>query len=362
MKTLDNILYNRRQMFIIFIFFMIIVVIKVFCFPRYETAAMLMIDTKNRATSVDSDKVNLQDNLGPVRFNQELLVSDPILRKVVEDLKLYEDDDNFLFFKKKKFVASDLEKEILIRKEMQNLRKSVLTTTSPPFTTLIIVKARYPQAQKAADIVNHLISHFIEWNVEFNHQEVHNVLTYLNKEIEQAQQRLSKSEDDLKKFRDENQLMDSSEDVRLMYEFMKTTSEKELELEIKLMQQKELYTDESPQVKYLKEEVAELKQRLQGISLEDRFKNIPEKEMVLARLQRLVLIDEASFRFLTGEQEKAQLIKAKETTENIKVVFPAPVPLKPKGRINGLLIGGLISFILTMGLPLAWRHRKMLIG
>ena len=419
-------------MFIIFVLLMSIVLIKVFCFPSYEAETMLMIDSKERVTSVDSEKINLQDNLGTIRVHQELLISDPVLRKVVEDLKLYEDNDFFPFLRPKEFVGTAITKERLIRRKIEILRKKVITTTSPPFTSLITVRAKYDDAQKAADIVNYLVKTYIEWNIDFNHSEVDNVIVYLDKEVEYANQRLLESEEALKRFKSDNKIVDLSEEVKTylemipeefkaqyqnertnqmqvlsmqstidiereksLYQQKQTILDKLLDLEVELMHLSELYTDESPQVKFMKNNIQELQDRLQAISRQiflqdkksknyiteisekingyksdykldekylDHFKGFPQKEMMLDRLQRAVKINESQYSFLVDEQQKARLIKAKETTENIKIVSQALVPLKPKGRVTGLLIGGLISIIFTVGLPFAWRHRGVLVG
>ena len=362
MSSGENILYNRKRMVFLFLILMTIVVVKVFYFPVYETEATIMIDMKNRATSVDAEKMDLRDNLGFIRVHEELLKSDPILRKVVEELKLYEDGGFLPFQKSKKFVGSDLQKEKLIRQTIESLQESVITTSSPPFTNLIMIKARYQNAERAAEIVNCLLKVYVKWNVHFHHDEVENVIVYLDQVMDWAQQKLLKSEDDLKKFKDESHMVEPSEDVKLMYQFMKTTAEKALDLEVDLMRQRELYTDESPQVKYLKENIDKLRNKLQGISIDERFKDIPEKEMMLSRLQRAVVINETAYRFLIGEQEKARLIKAKQTTENIKIVSPASIPLKPKGRLTGLAIGLFMSLMLTAGVPWAWRYRKSFIA
>ena len=432
MKTLEEILYNPRLMFMVFVLLMLVVCIKVFYFPKYETEAMILIDTKQRATSVDSEKISLQDNLGPVRVNQELLLSDPILRKVVEDLKLYDDNSYLSFLKPETAPALDNKKERLIRKKIEILRKSVITTSSPPFTSLIVVKARYKDAQMAADIVNHLIEDYIQWHISFNHSEVGNVMLYLDKEVERANQRLFKSEEELKKFKLVNNIVNLQEEVRTYLQMIpeefkaqylydrsnqvqvlsmqssinletqkalfgqkQSIVTKLLDLEVELMHLKDLYTDESPEVKYMKNNIQELKDKLKAISRQielqdvssknyiaevsrkinnykndykldekylDHFKNLPLKEMMLDRLQRAVRINEAQYSFLVDEQQKASLIQAKETTENIKIVSSALVPLKPKGRVIGLVIGCFISLIFSAGLPLAWRHRKILIG
>ena len=362
MGTVEDVLYNRNRMLQLFLVFIAIVVIKVFLFPVYETEAVIMIDIKSRVTSVDEEKMDLRDNLGYIRIHEELLKSKPMLRRVVEELRLYEDCGLLPFVKPGKFSGSALQKEKLIRQVIENLQRNVITTSSPPFTNLIVINARYKSAEKAAAIVNCLVRVYMEWSVNFNHNEVENVIGYLDREVGSAQQRLRQSEEDLREFRNANNMVDSSEDVKLMYQFMKTTAEKELDMEVAMMREKMLYTDESPQVKNLKKNIVALQQRLEGIPVDRRFRNIPEKEMVLVRLRRVVVINEKAYRFLIQEEEKSRLIKAKQTTENIKVVSSADLPLKPKGRVTGLLIGFIIGFMLVFGVPLLWRHRKVLIG
>ena len=67
------------------------VIIKVTRFPRYETEAVIMVDMKKSPTSVDSERMDAKELMAHIRAHSELLESDPILRPVVEELKLYED-------------------------------------------------------------------------------------------------------------------------------------------------------------------------------------------------------------------------------------------------------------------------------
>jgi uncharacterized protein involved in exopolysaccharide biosynthesis len=479
---------TKLKMIGIFLVLMTIVVIKVFGFPVYEAESVLMVDIKNRATSPDSEKIDLSNYLGYIRNNEELLKSEPMLRKVVEGLKLYEDFPAKPWGHVDTETMTDLEKEKLIRTAIEYLQKKGIITSSPPFTNLIIVQSKYKDPIKSADIVNLLIKTYVQWNIGFIHTETDNVIAYLNEEVEKAKDQLSKSEDSLRQFKSENNIIDLPEEVRTylqmipeefkiqyqydqanrlkllemknslnleaknsvyqlmqytqanqlkalevtnalnletnhsLYEIMHTTMNKLLDLQVELMKLKELYTDDSPQIKYMNENIKELKEKLNKISLQaqqqdqtnkkqieqetvkfqdqlqdisvkaqvqdqlsqkqieqeankfkdysqnfqinekylEHFKGLPEKEMMLLRLEREVKINEMAYTFLVQEQEKANLVKAKQTTENIKVVSAARVPLKPKGRITGLMIGFIISVICSVATPLVWKHRATL--
>jgi len=80
--------------------------------------------------------------------------------------------------------------------------------------------------------------------------------------------------------------------------------------------------------------------------------------MNLERLTRQVKINEDLYIMLLKEYESLKLLDAKETTENIKVVSRAIVPLKPSGRITGLLSGAFISFLLSLSLAFVLELQK----
>lgn len=92
-----------------------------------------------------------------------------------------------------------------------------------------------------------------------------------------------------------------------------------------------------------------------------KLKDIPAKDIMFGRLLREVKINETLYTFLLQEQEKARLIKAKQTTENVMVISPALVPLKPKGRLTNLLLGALTCLIFAVGLPLFFETRRRLV-
>ncbi len=488
MSVVDKVLNNKKWMFFILIILLVIVAIKVLCFPVYEANTVIMIDIKNRATSVDAEQIDLSNYLGYVRNYEELLRSGPVIRKVVEELNLYEDFVPKYFSNIHLDSITDVQKERLIRSTVDYFQKSGITLTSPPFTNLIDVQVRYKDGQKAATIANTLIKTYMQWTVGFLHSDVDSVISYLNGEVDKARDQLERSEERLRKFKTDNHIIDLPEEVktylqmiplefqvryqndqtnqlklleiknelnlerknslyqlmqytqanqlkalevtnalnletnRSLYQLMQTTNDKLLELQVELMRLKELYTDESPQVKYMKMNIQKLQGKLNEISLQirqqdefnkkqveeeaeafvkklneisskagrqddisrqeienetkrfkeyakdyqidekylDRFKGLPAKEMMLTRLEREVKINEMAYTFLVQEDQKANLLKAKQTTENIKLVSQAEAPLKPKGRLTGLLTGAFISVFLTSGLPFLWRNRKIL--
>ena len=380
MTLTSTLLGKKIEIIIIFFVLFIFVIIKVFFFPIYESTATVMIDKKKGPTSLEAERMDLRENIGYIRIHSELLRSEPVLRDVVMELELYRDMPLW-----KKETASnkpivDTTKEKAIRLAIDALRKKYITIDSPPFTNLIEIKVKYKKPDSAAEIANTLVEKYLQWNINFIHHEVNNIIGYLEREVSVARERLRDSEITLQNFREENKIISLPDEIRAYFEIIpeeikfhyqviKDKEIKLLDLEVELSRLEELYTEESPQIKYMGKRITELKKDLDEEIAKTKFtedyisklKDVPTKEIKLAWLVREVKINEAFYTFLLGEQEKARLIKAKQTNEDVIVVSPALVPLKPKGRLVSLLLGLVISLTFAVALPLFPEIRKKLI-
>lgn len=440
------------QILVIFFNLLVFVLVKVFYFPVYEAVTVIMVDVKKSPTSIETERVDLRENIGYIRVHTELLKSEPVLRSTVDELKLYEDRYYRKNIKNKGQTITDISQEKSTRRIIDLLRKNYISINSPLFTNLIEIKVQYKNAEKAAQIVNVLIKNYIDWSINFLHREVDRILDYLDNEVKNSSERLSKSEDALWKFKEENKILSLPEEIKtyiqrqakfeseyistgvqekelsmrievirqelaagnkagiselstISHPFIQAIEAQLLSLEIELSRLMELYTEDSPQVIYMQKRISVLKDKLKStvekifaseISIStvnpvyqnlindliqsetmlialgakkeaifkilkdyaDKLKDIPKKEVELARLMRDVKINEDLHTFLVQEQENARLLKVKQTTENIKIVSPALVPIKPKGRLANLLFGSIISLIFAISFPIFFAYRK----
>jgi len=381
MILITTLLKRKKEIIVIFFSLFMFVLVKVFFFPIYESSTTIMIDIKKGPTSLEAQPMDLRENIGYIRIHSELLKNNSPLREVVEELKLYEDIQEMPFLRKGAISnISNEAKERLIRMTIEALRKKYITIDSPPFTNLIEIKVKYKRPKLAAEIANTLVAKYLQWNVNFIHREVNNIIEYLDKEVSVARERLRNSEIVLQQFREENNVISLPDEIKAYFEVVpeelkfhyQVIKEKEiklLELEVELSRLEELYTEESPQVIYMKKRISELKGDLDEEIRKTKFtedyisklKDIPAKDIMFGRLLREVKINETLYTFLLQEQEKARLIKAKQTTENVMVISPALVPLKPKGRLTNLLLGALTCLIFAVGLPLFFETRRRLV-
>jgi capsular exopolysaccharide synthesis family protein len=149
--------------------------------------------------------------------------------------------------------------------------------------------------------------------------------------------------------------------------------EEALELETNIRRLEVTYTDEAPELRRSKEQLAllrgtvipnatrallaELEER--GRDLEQQLdlrrtdlKQMPTREIELTRLERQLAVSEVSYRALMQAAQEAQVAEV-TTSSNISVLDSAVAPLEPTKKTGPVLLGGGILAGLALGLALA---------
>lgn len=349
---------RKKILFFLPLLIFILSFIKISLFPIYETSAVILIDyPKKEPTSTESEFWPLREYISYVGTQASLITSRPVIEKVIEDFGLI------------KLNAKERKKQLeKIIKKFQNKYVSVKTS---PLSPLVTITVQYSDSEMAAGIANKIIQIYKDWNTIFQHSEIDKLIEYLDTETKLSKERLRDSEENLRKFREKNEiialpeqirtyLQNILEDLKVHYQVVKETKMKLLELEVELSRMRELYTDNSPQVIYTKERIALVKDKLNkeirkyraNKSYLEKLKYIPEKEIILDSLTRDVKINEAQYIFLSGEIEKAQLLRAKQAIENIKLISSAVAPLEPKEGVSYTVLNTLVGLIMTFAIIL----------
>ncbi|MFH1063095.1 MAG: hypothetical protein V1747_09475 [Candidatus Omnitrophota bacterium] len=442
--------FKRRKFFIIVLFFGLVVysTAKELYDGYYEAKTVIMIDYKKSPTSAESSYQMAEQVVGAVMVNMQLLKSPEVLRSVVEDLRLYEEVKDFVKFAGFKFDRpKSRENKIRIMQEI--LDKKLIKVTSAPFTNIINITVRHKKAEVAADAANTLVNNYKKWVVELSHREVDTLIEYLNREVTLAFSKLKESEEELRKFEEKNKIvylpreMDDyikkkegleeklqqsqiEEDavidqIKLLKNKLNTLTDSKsdkvakttysvtavnnpiiqayeeqlMSLKIEMSRLKELYADESIQVRYMQARIIDLEVKIdktivqlfksefslatlnpvyeelvmeimrketeavfvkaekaviiKSLALhEDKLKSFPQKQMELASLNRQVKYQEEVYFLLLEEQKKAQLLRTKDTREDIKLIAPALVPLKTNFRFIKTLVRWFFAFLFSV--------------
>jgi len=370
-------IFTKRKLFIIVLFFLLAAfsITKEFYDGYYEVKTSIMVEAKRSPTSVDNGYQAAEQVVGIVMVNMQLLKSSEVLRNVVEALHLDEEVKDYIEIAGIK-LSKEFSRENKIRIMQDLLEKKLIKITSLPFTNIIEITVKHKKAQVAADIANSLVENYKEWSVGFKHREIDLLIEYLNKEVASAYEKLEVSEDTLRKFEEDNEIIYLPAEIDMYIEKKFTLEEKLrqakvsegairdqidllknkfkdqvnvkdkqaaktiysisaainpivqdyekqlLSLKIELSRLEELYADESPQVKYMKARIVDLELRIEK-TIAQLFKS----EFSLATLNPIyeelvmeIITKQAELVFV--ETEKAMVDKVLSVHENKLKSYP----------------------------------------
>ncbi|MDQ3050934.1 MAG: polysaccharide biosynthesis tyrosine autokinase [Bacteroidota bacterium] len=98
----------------------------------------------------------------------------------------------------------------------------------------IIVKLKEKNANKAADIINNIVSEFIAYDVEKKSEAANNILSFIDTTLLQVNNSLSESEDRLEKFKTDNRLFDPDLELQEVSVKMSSLEDKFAEVNFEL--------------------------------------------------------------------------------------------------------------------------------
>jgi tyrosine-protein kinase Etk/Wzc len=223
-----------------------------------------------------------------------------------------------------------------------------------------IVSLSYEDKDKirAAGVANRFVEEMDRVNRQTSTSQAKNARMFIEERLTKTQGDLSKAEEDLRNFQEENKtiLLDSQ---------MKTAIEKAADLkaemvssEIELNVLSKTMSPYHPQIQSLRSKINEIKRQLETLELGNQkeefkdktvldvpFAEVPSLSLKLARLVREVNIQERVFELLTQQYEQYKIEETKNTP-TIQVLDKAIPPEKRFKPKRGLLVG--ISGILSL--------------
>jgi tyrosine-protein kinase Etk/Wzc len=257
-----------------------------------------------------------------------------------------------------------LEQEHLMKAYETKSREAALRELSSRVSVSVspegIVSLSYEDKDKirAAGVANRFVEEMDRVNRETSTSQAKNARVFIEERLTKTQGDLSKAEEDLRNFQEENKtiLLDSQ---------MKTAIEKAADLkaemvssEIELNVLSKTMSPYHPQIQSLRSKINEIKRQLETLELGNQkeeskdktvldvpFAEVPSLSLKLARLVREVKIQERVFELLTQQYEQYKIEETKNTP-TIQVLDKAIPPEKRFKPKRGLLVG--ISGILSL--------------
>lgn len=218
---------------------------------------------------------------------------------------------------------------------------------------LIAVSAVDPDPTRAATIANELVEAYQRSAGRMARTEAQRRRSFLEQQVAASQQRLSRSEEVLRKTKDRTGLLEVEGDTRALIGY---ESQLRAELSAKTVELASLKTNlssENPKVQVAQREVQALEREASALKQGTGDKPATKADHVDASLayqqkQRDVRLNESSFDFLLRNLDRAKL-DATWGSSNLSIVSPATPPDMKFGPhrsiflLAGLLIGALFS-------------------
>jgi uncharacterized protein involved in exopolysaccharide biosynthesis len=237
---------------------------------------------------------------------------------------------------------------------------------------ILTISVEDKDPSRAAAMANAFVGELKKLNVEVNISSAGRQRQFLEKRLEVVKHDLTAAEDRLKVFQEKNKAIRIDDQAKAIIEAISKLkgelASKEVELGVALSYQ----TEQNPQVKTLREGIAQIKDQLRRLEQSSAGKrvsgdifiatsDVPELGVQYGRLLREFQVQETIFELLTKQYEVAKIEEAKNTS-TIQVLDHAFVPdrkSKPKRSLIVLVATFAAGFVVILGACILEAGKKM---
>ncbi|MCK4427393.1 MAG: hypothetical protein KAW16_02805 [candidate division Zixibacteria bacterium] len=215
---------------------------------------------------------------------------------------------------------------------------------------------------KAACVANRFVEELDRVNRETNISQAKNARIFIEERLAQTKKNLTKAEENLRKFQEENKAISLNEQMRASIEGAADLKAQMVAAEIELNVLRKTMSPSHPQIQGLKSRINEIKKQLdiwefgnqKEESKEEKildvpFSQVPTLSMELARLVREVKIQSAVFELLTNQYEQYKIQETRDTP-TIQVLDKAIPPERRSKPRRAVLVGlaGILSLLTSV--------------
>jgi tyrosine-protein kinase Etk/Wzc len=215
---------------------------------------------------------------------------------------------------------------------------------------------------KAALVANRFVEELDRVNRETNISQAKNARIFIEERLAQTKKDLTKAEEGLRKFQEDNKAVSLDEQMKTSIERAADLKAQMVASEIELNLLRKNMSPSHPQIQGLKSRINEIKRQLdiwefgnpkeesEGKKILDvPFFQVPNLNMELARLVREVRIQSAVFELLTNQFEQYKIQETRDTP-TIQVLDKALPPEKRSRPQRAFLVGlaGIVSLFISV--------------
>jgi len=210
---------------------------------------------------------------------------------------------------------------------------------------------------RSAKVANRFVQEMDRINQETSSSQAKNARMFIEERLDQTQRELTRSEENLRRFQEENKTILLDDQMKAAIEKAANLKAEMVSSEIDLNVLSKTLSFSHPQIKSLRSKISEIKKQLEILELGNQkedseektvldvpFAEVPSLSLKLARLIREVKIQEGVFELLTQQYEQYKIQETKDTP-TIQVLDRAVPPEKRARPKRALLVGlsGILS-------------------
>lgn len=284
-----------------------------------------------------------------------LLKSRTLTEKVIRRCNLMP-----LFFPEKwDPMHSSWKKTVSVQEAYRKMQR-IMTFQVDSRSGILAINAEYSDPIVAANIANNYVialSNFLENNSLSTAQKNR---VFLQQQVSDVQREMGALEQGLKAFQEQHQLVSLDAQTTAAVEAYSNLKSQLIAKEMELESQSDSISSEDVHLLALKQDVVELKKKLQSIENVSSggwvaFKDAPRLGLRLAQLKRDLMIKQKVFEALTQQLELAKVDEAKETM-SFQVIDKAIAPDKKSKPQRTLMVlsAAIASLLLGIVTALGW--------
>ncbi|MGB8658018.1 MAG: GNVR domain-containing protein [Candidatus Zixiibacteriota bacterium] len=259
-------------------------------------------------------------------------------------------------------------------KSMEETLKQLFSHLSVQVTKEGIVSLSFEDRDRtmAADVANCFVEELDRINQETSTSKAKSARIFIETRLAQTRAELSKAEDDLRTFQQDNKTILVDDQMKAVIEKAADLKAEMVSSEIELNVLSKTMSSSHPQVQSLRSRISEIKRQLEILEsgnqkgnpegktvLDVPFSQVPSLSLQLARLIREVKIQEKVFELLTQQYEQYKIEETKDTP-TVQVLDKAVPPERRAKPKRALLVGlsGLLSILASTTLVFGLEYLK----
>ncbi|MBU0580274.1 MAG: polysaccharide biosynthesis tyrosine autokinase [Candidatus Margulisbacteria bacterium] len=359
LRDLYNVIIRKKDLFLK-IFFTVVILSLVYAFTQpklYNGVVKLLIESKSSQSALlglqsqlDMGMFGLKDEM--ISTTVELIKMRPVIDPVIKDLELKSKDGEYL-------------------KAAQLFAGGIISVKAIRGTTILEISTVDKSPAKAAALANHLAISFVDRMRKYAKEEAEMTGEFLETQIKIAQDNMLIAEKKIQDFTHRektvalNQETESNVDKltdlevkrKAVLSDMDASKGAEKELRSKIgdpprtlhpfyREWKEALDQTTLKIATMKAELTSLDEIIE--EYQKSLKDLPQKQLELARLTRELKISEEAYSRLLESKKEASLMEAAQIG-NVRVVEPAVIPeypFKPNKKLillMGMVLGGFLG-------------------